>query len=121
LKAYVSERVVCSQINHPELWYFLLQLVKQFIAGRLPVPLSPQEEAYTAAGAPLATIFPYTQLRMLRPGLATAVVEDGKLVVYHCMDNSRCVQTCLPCLLLSDLALIAADSIPVLACGEVRV
>ncbi len=65
--------------------------MKQFIAGRLPVPLSPHEEACTAAGAPLATIFPYTQLRMLRPGLATAVVEDGKLVVYHCMDNSRCV------------------------------
>jgi hypothetical protein len=76
-------------LNHLHAYHS--QLVKQFIAGRLPVPLSPQEEACTAAGAPLATIFPYTQLRMLRPGLATAVVEDGKLVVYHCMDNSRCV------------------------------
>ena len=55
------------------------------------MPLSATEEAYTAAGTPLATIFPYTQLRMLRPGIATAVVEDGKLVVYHCMDNSRLV------------------------------
>lgn len=26
---------------------------------------------------------------MLRPGIARAVVEDGMVVVYHCMDNSR--------------------------------
>jgi hypothetical protein len=56
---------------------------------RLPAPLSAAEESRSAAGAPNATIFPYTQLRMLRPGLAIAVVEQGKVVVYHCMDNSR--------------------------------
>jgi hypothetical protein len=28
---------------------------------------------------------------MLRPGIARAVVEDGMIVVYHCMDNSRFV------------------------------
>jgi len=65
------------------------QMKKQFIAERLPVPLQAHEEACSAAGAPLATIYPYTQLRMLRPGIAVAVVEDGKIVVYHCMDNSR--------------------------------
>lgn len=26
---------------------------------------------------------------MLRPGIAIAVVEDGMVVVYHCMDNAR--------------------------------
>lgn len=31
----------------------------------------------------------FTQLRILRPGIARAVVEDGLVVVYHCMDNSR--------------------------------
>jgi hypothetical protein len=35
-------------------------------------------------------IHPYTKLRMVRPGIARAVVEDGMVVVYHCMDNSRC-------------------------------
>ena len=62
---------------------------QQFIAARLPVPLSAREEACCAAGAPHAVIYPYTALRMLRPGIATAVVEAGKVVVYHCMDNSR--------------------------------
>jgi hypothetical protein len=31
----------------------------------------------------------YTKLRMLRPGIARAVIEDGVCVLYHCMDNSR--------------------------------
>lgn len=26
---------------------------------------------------------------MIRPGIARAIVEDGMVVVYHCMDNSR--------------------------------
>jgi hypothetical protein len=26
---------------------------------------------------------------MLRPGIARAMVEEGMVVVYHCMDNSR--------------------------------
>jgi lysine-specific demethylase/histidyl-hydroxylase NO66 len=65
------------------------QLAKQFVSERLPVPLSAEEEGRSAAGAPDAVIYPYTQLRMVRPGVAVMVVESGKVVLYHCMDNSR--------------------------------
>ena len=43
----------------------------------------------SANGAPDARLFSYTNLRMLRPGIARAIVEDNQVVVYHCMDNSR--------------------------------
>jgi hypothetical protein len=56
---------------------------------RLPVPLTPSEEAISYQGFANAVIYPYTQLRMVRPGIAIAVVEEGKVVVYHCMDNAR--------------------------------
>lgn len=56
---------------------------------RLPPFLTDEEENKTAARFPDATIFPYTQFRTVRPGVAIAVVEDGKVVVYHAMDNSR--------------------------------
>lgn len=70
------------------------QLSRKFISERLPPVLSPAEEtAQGRAGGPgpgaATTVFPFTRLRMLRPGLACCVVEDGKLCVYHCMDNSR--------------------------------
>jgi hypothetical protein len=64
-------------------------IAKELVLKRLPVPLTAEEEAVTAAGAPHATIFPYTRLRMVRPGIASVAVEDGKVVLYHCMDNSR--------------------------------
>jgi len=64
-------------------------IAKELVLKRLPVPLTAEEEAVTAAGAPHATIFPYTRLRMLRPGIAAVAVEDGKVVLFHCMDNSR--------------------------------
>ncbi|RYY84275.1 hypothetical protein EON63_09580 [archaeon] len=39
--------------------------------------------------SPDIRIMPYTALRIARPGVAVMVVEDGKVVVYHAMDNSR--------------------------------
>ena len=45
------------------------QAAKDFIHARLPIPLSETEEERTAAGAPSAIIYPYTRLRMLRPGM----------------------------------------------------
>lgn len=51
--------------------------------------MTSEEESRTSAGASNARILPYTRLRMLRPGIATAVIEDGKVVLYHCMENSR--------------------------------
>jgi len=65
------------------------QMAKKFLSERLPVPLTEEEEARTAAGASDARIFMYTRLRMLRPGIARVLIEDGACVVYHCMDNSR--------------------------------
>ena len=65
------------------------QAAKSFIQARLPVPLSEAEEQRCAAGAPGAIVYPHTRLRMVRPGVARALVEDGMVVVYHCMDNAR--------------------------------
>lgn len=65
------------------------QLAKQFLCARQPPPLGPLEESQSYTGAPNAVIYPFTKLRMLRPGLARAMVEDGMVIVYHCMDNSR--------------------------------
>jgi hypothetical protein len=65
------------------------QHTKNLIMERLPIPLTEEEELLTGVGTPNAVIHPYTQLRMIRPGVAVAVVEEGKVVVYHCLDNSR--------------------------------
>ena len=65
------------------------QLIKRFIGQRQPLLLTEEEEAISAAGFADARIMSYTRLRMLRPGIARCVVEDGVCVLYHCMDNSR--------------------------------
>ncbi len=65
------------------------QQVKQFLIDRLPVPMTEEEEQLSSWRSPDTVIHPYTKLRLLRPGIARAIVEDGMVVVYHCMDNSR--------------------------------
>ena len=65
------------------------QLLKSFIANRLPIPMSASEEERCALGAPNARIYQYTKLRIIRPGIARAIIEDGKVVVYHCIYNDR--------------------------------
>lgn len=64
-------------------------MAKSFLIDRLPVPMTALEERLTSVGSPDSKINIFTRLRMLRPGLARAMVEDGMVVVYHCMDNSR--------------------------------
>jgi lysine-specific demethylase/histidyl-hydroxylase NO66 len=64
------------------------QLSRRFLSERLPPFLTPREEAASAA-ALAPRIAPFTHLRMLRPGLACAVVEEGVVIAYHCVDNSR--------------------------------
>lgn len=59
------------------------------LAERLPVPLTSEEEECTSSGLPNVQIHDYTKLRMVRPGIASVFVEDGKCVVYHCMHNAR--------------------------------
>ena len=67
------------------------QHVKNFTTQRFPVPLDDWEEEYAAEGAETkkVSINITSRLRMVRPGIARAVVEDGCVVVYHCMDNHR--------------------------------
>lgn len=65
------------------------QLFKTFISNRLPIPMSSSEEERSAVGAPNAHIYQYTKLRIVRPGIARAIIEDGKIVVYHCIYNDR--------------------------------
>lgn len=68
------------------------QHAKDFVIARLPVPLSDREErlsSQSSSGRGDEVVHPYSKLRMVRPGVARAVVEDGMVVVYHCMDNSR--------------------------------
>jgi hypothetical protein len=60
------------------------------LSSRLPIPVTKEEE--TRLFSPENnTVLPFTKLRMLRPGIARAIIEDGVIVVYHCMDNSRLV------------------------------
>ena len=65
------------------------QHTKKFIMNRLPAPLSHSEESRTFTGTKDLKIFPFTKLRIVRPGIARVLLEDGVVVVYHCMDNSR--------------------------------
>lgn len=66
------------------------QLAKDFICSRAPIPLTDEEDrlSYSGTGRDIK-LFPYSKLRMIRPGSAIAVVEGGNVVVYHCMENSR--------------------------------
>lgn len=66
------------------------QLIKAFMGQRLPVPLTPDEESKSAASlVDPAMIKTFTKLRMIRPGIARVVIEEGVCALYHCMDNSR--------------------------------
>ncbi len=65
------------------------QLVKTFMGQRMPVPLSSEEESKSSACIVDPVIKAYTRVRMIRPGVARVVIEDGTCVLYHCMDNSR--------------------------------
>ncbi len=65
------------------------QMAKSFIGGRLPLPLTDTEEARSVIKSKDVVIASYTKLRVLRPNIARAVIEDGMVVVYHCQDNSR--------------------------------
>jgi len=81
------------------------QIGKRFLSDRLPPALLQPERCLTKEGmsndtaAPslenlhhhnaLTKIWPNTLCRIVRPNIARLVVEDGKAVLYHCLDNSR--------------------------------
>jgi len=66
------------------------QMGKQFITSCQPPALTATEKRTTSLAQTNAVkILPDMMVRLLRPGIARLVLEDGMAVVYHCMDNSR--------------------------------
>lgn len=65
--------------------------MKRYMGARLPIPLTEEEESRGKSGG--GRIGPLSRLCAVRPNVARVVVEDGKVVVYHCIDNGRCGYT----------------------------
>ena len=65
--------------------------MKSRLTGRLPIPLTDEEESRTVACSSSSNIKigPFTKMCVIRPNVARTVVEDGVVVVYHCLDNGR--------------------------------
>jgi lysine-specific demethylase/histidyl-hydroxylase NO66 len=63
----------------------------RMLSDRLPPALTEIEAALTSESRAESggKIFPNTLVRLAKPGLARLVVEGGKVVVYHSLDNSR--------------------------------
>lgn len=74
------------------------QISKDFISSRAPIALTPEEEHLSFYGGGRdVKLFSYSKIRMIRPGIAIAIVENGNVVVYHCMENSRYACIYIPC------------------------
>lgn len=66
------------------------QMGKQYIASCQPPALITKEREMTSLAETKAVkILPDMLVRLVRPGVARLVLEDGMAVLYHCMDNSR--------------------------------
>ena len=66
------------------------QMGKQYITSCQPPALTTQEKKLTCLAETKAVkILPDMLVRLVRPGVARLVLEDGMAVIYHCMDNSR--------------------------------
>jgi lysine-specific demethylase/histidyl-hydroxylase NO66 len=79
------------------------EIGKRFLSDRLPPALLKTEKSLTKEGISDSDsksttrhhhdaskkIWPNTLCRIVRPDVARLVVEDGKAVLYHCLDNSR--------------------------------
>ncbi|KAL7463862.1 hypothetical protein ACHAXS_004213 [Conticribra weissflogii] len=81
------------------------QIGKRFLSDRLPPALLEPELSLTKEASPLSSsasktlghphhdptkkIWPNTLCRLVRPNIARLVIEDSKVVLYHCLDNSR--------------------------------
>jgi lysine-specific demethylase/histidyl-hydroxylase NO66 len=70
------------------------QIGKRFISDRLPPAFTATEMASTSESRTEngGKIFPNTLCRLARPGIARLALEEGKAVLYHCVDNSRVYQ-----------------------------
>ena len=67
------------------------QIGKRFLSDRLPPAFTETEKSLTSEHRLEngGKIWPNTMVRLARPGIARLVVEDGKAVLYHCVDNAR--------------------------------
>lgn len=67
------------------------QLAVRHMSERQPPSLTPKELMNTvkAPDGESKSIMPNTMCRIVRPGIARIVVEEGKAILYHCLDNSR--------------------------------
>ena len=67
------------------------QIAKRFLSDRLPPAFTPQELLLTSDNRAEngGKIWPNTLVRLAKPGIAHLVIEEGKAVLYHCVDNSR--------------------------------
>jgi lysine-specific demethylase/histidyl-hydroxylase NO66 len=61
------------------------QMAKRFLSERLPPVLSHSEVTKRET----VKIRAPTMVRCIRKGAARIVLEDGKAILYHCMDNAR--------------------------------
>lgn len=64
------------------------QMAKRFMSDRQPFTLTQEEKRQTCKDEE-KDIMPNTLCRIVRPGIARLLIEDDKVVVYHCGDNSR--------------------------------
>jgi bifunctional lysine-specific demethylase and histidyl-hydroxylase NO66 len=67
------------------------QIGKRFLSDRLPPAFFDAEKSLTSEHRLEngGKIWPNTMVRLARPGIARLAVEDGKAVLYHCVDNAR--------------------------------
>ena len=67
------------------------QIGKRFLSDRLPPSFTETEKLLTSEKRKEngGKIWPNTMVRLVRPGIARLALEDGKAVLYHCVDNSR--------------------------------
>jgi len=65
------------------------QIAKGLVGARLPPALTEAEEERTKFGSQARRIGPFTRLCVVRENAARLCVEDGVVVVYHCLDNGR--------------------------------
>jgi bifunctional lysine-specific demethylase and histidyl-hydroxylase NO66 len=64
------------------------QMGKRFLSDRLPPALTESERSTTNGQSRTGKLEPTMLCRLVRPGIARLVLEDGMAVVYHCHDNS---------------------------------
>lgn len=65
------------------------QMGKRFLSDRLPPALTATEKAETNMQAQgQVKLLPNMMCRLVRPGIARLVLENGMAVLYHCADNS---------------------------------